>query len=386
MTDTQAVRAGRLFDGHRFREEAIVLVQDGRIVDVAGDAGGLPIQDLGDDVTLLPGLVDAHVHLSFDASLDLLTGFEVDDDALLQRMRESAVTTLMAGVTTVRDLGDRSFLAVTLAREIAAGRTQGPHILAAGPPLTTPGGHCWFLGGEVDGRDAMLRAVAARAAAGCSDVKVMVSGGHITPGSLPWEAQFGVEDLSASVEEAHRLGLRAAAHVHGASSVEAAVTAGFDTLEHVTFVSPDGIDVDPTVLQRIADTGAVVSVTAGALAHYAPPPAIAARMQAVMGTMLRLHELGARMVVGSDAGVGPGKPHGVTPHALRTLLDGGVSVSAGLRMMTSAAAEALGLEGVKGVLAAGADADLLAVRGDPERDSNVLHDVVGVWSGGVRVR
>jgi imidazolonepropionase-like amidohydrolase len=232
----------------------------------------------------------------------------------------------------------------------------------------------------------MLRAVAARVEAGCSDIKVMVSGGNITPGSLPWQAQFAVDDLRAIVEETHRLGLRAAAHVHGASSVVAALAAGFDTLEHVTFMSPEGVDVDPAVLKGIVDAGAVVSVTAGASPVWAPPPAVAARLEAVMDTMLRLHGLGARMVVGSDAGVSPGKPHGVTPHALRILIDGGVSAVAALQMMTSAPADALGLAAVKGTLVAGADADLLAVRGDPARDSEALHDVVGVWSRGARVR
>jgi len=174
--------------------------------------------------------------------------------------------------------------------------------------------------------------------------------------------------------------------VHGASSVVAALAAGFDTLEDVTFMSPEGVDVDPAVLTGIVNAGAVVSVTAGASPLWSPPPAIAARLEAVMDTMLRLHELGARMVVGSDAGISPGKPHGLTPHALRMLVDGGISAVAALRMMTSAPADALGLTGVKGTLAAGADADLLAVRGDPARDSEVLQDVVGVWSRGRRVR
>ncbi|MCW2544397.1 MAG: Xaa-Pro dipeptidase [Frankiales bacterium] len=381
MSDAWAMRAGRLFDGEAFVDETTVVVRDGTVVELTREAPGLPLTDLGDDVTLMPGLVDAHVHLSFDASFDLVAGFAVDDEQLLERMRESAAITLAAGVTTVRDLGDRSFLAARLGRELA-----DLTVLAAGAPLTTPGGHCYFLGGEVADRAQMLAAVNARAEAGCSVVKVMVSGGNITPGSLPWEAQFEVEDLRAIVEEAHRLGMRTAGHVHGVSSVAAALDAGFDTLEHVTFMTPDGIDPQPDLLKRIVDTGTVISATAGSTPGAVPPPAIAARLALVRDMLGQLHADGGRMIVGTDAGVGPGKPHGVLPNALRDLVDAGIASDVGLAMMTSLSADALGLAGTKGSLTAGADADLLAVRGDPTADAEAMLDVVGVWARGARVR
>jgi imidazolonepropionase-like amidohydrolase len=382
MSDTWAVRAGRLFDGQSFVDQTTVVVRDGTVIELVRDAPGLVVTDLGDDVTLMPGLVDAHVHLSFDASVDLVAGFEVDDGQLLQRMRGSAATTLAAGVTTVRDLGDRGCLAVTLARE----PDQALTVLAAGPPLTTPGGHCWFLGGEVADRAEMLAAVQARAEAGCSFVKVMVSGGNITPGSLPWEAQFAVADLKAIVDEAHRLGLRTAGHVHGVSSVAAALDAGFDTLEHATFMTPEGVDPRPELLKQIIDTGTVISATVGAMPGAAPPPAIAARLAAVLDMMGGLHRDGARIVVGTDAGVGPGKPHGVMPNSLRMLREADVTPEDALAMMTSRSADALGLAGTKGSLKAGADADLLAVHGDPANDPEAMLDVAGVWARGARVR
>ena len=371
----QAFSADRVFDGHAVLGRRTVVVEDGRITAVEEqDVPGAT--DLG-DVTLLPGLVDAHVHLAFDPAQeqDVLGSFAVDDEVLLQRMHDNAGKQLAAGVTTVRDLGDRGFLATQLDSPLT--------VLASGPPVTPVQGHCWFLGGEVTGWDAMARAVEERAARGCAVVKVMVSGGNITPGNSPFEPQFRNPELTQLVDLAHSLGLQTAAHVHAPVSVLDALDAGFDTLEHVTFMTPEGVGHTPEMLQRVLDSGVVLSATAGALPGNTPPPAIAARLEAVLATWGWLAAQAARIVVGTDAGVGRGKPHGVLPHALGQLRPY-VDLVEGLRILTSRGAEGIGLGGTKGVLAPGADADLLAVRGDPLEDAAALLDVAGVWIAGER--
>lgn len=373
-----ALRAGRVFDGTAVRTGASVLVDDGRIVDVVGRApDGVAVEDLGDAVTLLPGLIDAHVHLCLDEDPDILPTMELDDDALLLRMRAAADKTLAAGVTTVRDLGDRSFLAL----EVGGALT----VLASGPPLTTRGGHCWFWGGEVETVEDMLRAVQLRAEKGCAVVKVMTSGGNVTPGSSLFDTQFTLAELRAVVDEAHRLGLSTAAHCHAPDAVRNAVDAGFDTLEHLSFATEQGVEADYGVLQRLVDEQRTLSATFGNLPGAVPPPAIAARLAQATVHWEWLAERHARIVVGSDAGLSEGKPHGVLPHALQMLLPrmGG---ERSLAAMTSVPAQALGLGGRKGVLAAGADADLLAVQGDPLSDADALLDVVAVWARGERLR
>ncbi|MCU1594454.1 MAG: Xaa-Pro dipeptidase [Frankiales bacterium] len=365
-----------MFDGTAMRGAATVVVRDGLVSDVTTDVVPDAI-DLGDDVTLLPGLIDAHVHLAFDAVVDVVAGLDLDDEALLARMHGAAHQTLAAGVTTVRDLGDRSFLATKVATPLT--------VVAAGPPLTTVKGHCHFLGGEVASVEDMLRAVAERAERGCRVVKVMVSGGNITPGNTPFESQFDAGQLTQVVDEAHRLGMTAAAHAHAPQSVVEALDAGFDTIEHVTFMTAEGVEPPPGVLQRIVDSGVFVSLTLGALPGGTPPPAIAARLEAVTANHTWMAQHGARVVVGSDAGVGPVKPHGVTPHALAVMSEV-LSGVGPLRSMTSEAAAALGLAGRKGELTRGADADLLAVRGNPVVDADALLDVVGVWAKGEPVR
>ena len=375
MDGPRGLRAGRVLTPGGAVRQATVVVHGTTIVGVETGDVPVPVLDLGDDVTLLPGLIDAHVHLAFASSGDLVADMGVDNEALLGRMRANTERLLDAGVTTVRDLGDRGCLAVDLGTPLG--------VLAAGPPLTTPHGHCWFLGGEVPDRAAMLAAAQQRAAAGCRFLKVMVSGGVTTPGSSLDEVQFATDDLVAVVAEAHRLGLATAAHAHAPAAVVAALDAGFDTIEHCSFA---GEPADEEVVRRIADTGTVVSMTLGTGPLGAPPPVVLQRLPTVLDNLGRLHRAGARLVVGTDAGLGLAKPPDALRYAPHQLAGIGVGPAEAIAMVTTGVADALGLP-AKGRIAAGADADLLAVRGDPTADPQVLLAApVGVWVAGVRVR
>ena len=391
MNQMLVLRAGQVFDGERMLGQATVVTQDGRISDL--DTSGAPppegaeVADFGSDACLLPGLIDAHVHLAFDASADVVKSLAAcDDGALLDHIAAASVRALHAGVTTVRDLGDRNYLSLMLRDRFRS--TTLPHILAAGPPITTNGGHCYFLGGEAEGEAALRAAVRERADRGCDVVKVMVSGGNITPGSRPHESQYDLAALRVVVDEAHRAGLPAAAHVHGARAVADALEAGFDTLEHVTFFTADGVDADPALLDRIAASGVVVSVTAGSIpAGPAPHPVMAKRMAAILANHGRMFQAGATMIPGTDAGVSPGKPHDVLPYALRALVEQiGMTPLQALRAATTIAASAIGLGGTKGRIAAGADADVLVVRGDPAADIGSITNVQAVFRAGLRAR
>jgi imidazolonepropionase-like amidohydrolase len=168
------------------------------------------VLELGSDVCLLPGLIDAHTHLVFDASADVIAALgAVDDTTLLTQMTGAAHRVLQAGITTVRDLGDRAFLALRLREQLEASGQPGPEIVASGPPITTHGGHCHFLGGVADGPQALRAADRERAERGCEVVKVMVSGGQLTPGSKPYESQYELAELRVVVAEARHL-----AHAH----------------------------------------------------------------------------------------------------------------------------------------------------------------------------
>ncbi|MEU4097715.1 amidohydrolase family protein [Streptomyces sp. NPDC026673] len=351
---------------------------------------GTEVRDLGARTCLLPGLVDSHVHLAFDAGPDPVASLAATGDAdLLAHMREAARSALNAGITTVRDLGDRGYLSLALADELARHPERGPEILAAGPPLTTPGGHCHFFGGEVEGAEALRAAVRERHARGCAVVKIMASGGNMTPGSVPPHAsQYGPEDLRVVVEEAHRLGLPVAAHAHGTQAIRDALDAGVDSLEHATFLTADGVDPDPGLIRAVVDSGSFVSLTLGLDPRHAidPPKAMAAHVDRILAMMGELHRAGAKVVVGSDAGIGPVKPHDVLPHGVGDLARLGVDPLDALMSVTSLAARLCRVEGRKGRIAAGADADLLAVEGDPAQDPAAVLNVRAVFRAGVRVR
>lgn len=385
-----ALRAGGLFDGERTLGPGMVLVEDGKIKDVdtsgAAPPEGAVVQDLGANSWILPGLIDTHVHLGFDATDQAIANLmAIDDSVLLDNMRAAAGQALRAGITTVRDLGDRNYLSLALRRQAADCPQDGPHVVAAGPPITTPAGHCHFLGGETTGSPEALRAaVRDRYERGCDVVKVMASGGMITTGSSPHQEQYGVEQLRVVVEEAHRLGLPAAAHAHGPDSIAAALDAGFDTLEHVTFMTASGVDADPYLVERIAASGVFVGTTVGVLPSGPPlPAAAAARRSGVNQARYALHAAGARLTAGTDAGITSDRPHDVLPYGIAHLADPiGMTPLEALRAATSIAAHACGLERSKGRLLPGWDADLLAVHADPTTDLTALHRVQAVYRAG----
>ena len=383
-----ALQADRVLAGPGPTGPGTVLVEGSRMVGVDRGAGprSSEVTDLG-NVTVLPGLVDAHQHLCFDASADVVTPLMEDaDDVLLERMAAHGRMALAAGITTVRDLGDRRFLSLALRDRLRADPSAGPELLVAGPPITRTRGHCWFLGGEADTVEELRAAVRERFRRRCDVVKIMVTGGVLTPGFLPHESQFDVAELAAVVGEAHALGLPVAAHAHGPDGIRDAAAAGVDSIEHCSWFTADGADVDWEVARRLAATGTVVGATLGQRPGCAPPPLIAARVAGYHETVIGLMALGVRVVCGTDGGVGPAKPHDVLPRAVVDLVQRGVPFADALATATTASAAACGVGDRKGRIAVGYDADLLVVRGNPEEDPSALLQVDRVYRAGVRVR
>lgn len=318
--------------------------------------------------TLLPGLIDAHVHLAMDGGPDPVTALRrTNGPELLDTMRSNARALLDAGVTTARDLGGYGFLDIVLRDEINDGIGHGPRLLTATRPLTSPGGHCWYLGGGCEGVDEIRRMVGEQALWGADLLKIMVTGGHTTPRSRPWLPQFTDAELAAAVSEAQFLGMPVAAHAHGVEGIRAAVTHGMDTIEHCTWQTERGFDgFDPALADAIATAGIPVCGTFNPL--LARDEAYAAQRRRAVGEMRRR---GVRFIAGTDAGIRD-TPHSAYATALATMAGYGFTPAEVIRAATGDAAAALGVAGSTGSLTPGRDADLIAVHGDPLVDLSVL--------------
>jgi imidazolonepropionase-like amidohydrolase len=388
-----AIRVGQVFGGEQVLPDArVVLVESGRILGVQPHGmalpGGCAVAD-HPGATLLPGLIDTHVHLCGDSGLGALDRLPTFSDEELNAVIEDALCVhLAAGVTTVRDLGDRRWAVVDW-RDRNQATTAAPTVLASGPPITSPRGHCWNMGGEAQGAHALRRAVRERAERGVDIVKIMASGGANTQGTDATRPQFTVEELRVVVDEAHAAGLGVTAHAHPLTAIRDALAAGVDAIEHCTFITATGIQVPDRVVAALAESAIPVCPTLGAAPGVIPSPAVlefkrkaGLTDQARAQTVGRLHRAGVRLVSGSDGGITPGKRHGILPEAVSVLVDGGVSPSDALASATARAAVACGVGDRKGRVAAGFDADLLIVEGDPIADIGALRRVDAVYVGG----
>ena len=349
------------------------------------------------DGTLLPGLIDAHVHLVADGvpgSLERVGEMpEEDIDAVIGRTLAQQAA---YGVTTVRDLGDRGYR--TLAFRDAA--VPGvPRIVASGPPFTTDGGHCHYLGGGAEGPDAIRAAMAEHVDRGVDVVKVMASGGMLTTGTDQLGVQFSAADLALVASLGHEAGLPVVAHAHSVRGAWHAIEAGVDGLEHFTCLTEEGMVTPPDLLDAVAAAGIVVCPTLGPNRALFKPDLIAPPLMELMTRfgllpdtfqaaravqMRQAREHGVRIVSGTDAGIGPAKVHGDGVWRAVVELVTAFPLEEALASATSYAADVLGLGSVTGRLRAGLAADLLVVDGDVQVDPTALGRPVAVLVRGVR--
>jgi imidazolonepropionase-like amidohydrolase len=353
-----------------------------------------------EETTLLPGLIDAHVHLSMSAGRThaaVWSDLETDtaQGALPFRVAGNAASALRAGITTIRDLGDHRLVSLALRQAAQRGLTESPSLLLAGAPLTTPGGHLHAIGAVARGVDQVRAAVRRLAHAGVDWIKVMASGGNMTPDSDSLHPQFTAAEMHAVVDEAHAAGKLVAAHALCTEAIRIAVKGGVDTIEHALWRSGDGRhDWDESTVELMAERGVTVTATLGGylrnllLAEHSSTDeraAHAATLDDFWAPYRRLRAAGVRVIAASDAGVRL-TPIDDPAGMLQLLTDGfGLRLPEALELLTAEPALALRLPD-RGWLGAGARADVLAVAGDLECDSRHLANVQMVMSGGQILR
>ncbi|MFF7474576.1 amidohydrolase family protein [Streptomyces sp. NPDC008092] len=385
------ITAGRVLTGSgTYLEDGAILV-GGATITAVGPRTQLAVHVGADEThlafphaTVVPGLIDAHVHLVFDGSSDPVAALRAsDDEHLLSEMRRRAAQLVRSGVTTVRDLGDRNLLALRLGEEISRGGTPGPQVVSAGTPLTRPGGHCYFLGGEVSGEAAVRNMVQRNLTAGAGVVKVMATGGGLTKdGPKSWQSQFSEDELRALVDEAHQAGVPVAAHAHGVDGITAVVDAGVDTIEHCSWMTEDGFGLRRDVLKKIIDQD--IAVCPAVSPHWQMVPRVFGeeRAKVLFGQVREMAEAGVKLIAGTDAGVQRTGFDGSLVPALAFYAHLGMTNDRIIDMATVHAANALGLGRSTGCIASGFRADLLVVGGDPLTDLNGLQEIRAVIAAG----
>jgi imidazolonepropionase-like amidohydrolase len=374
---------GRVIDGHRNIPNGYLVTEGAAIVAVGSgepkrgtSSSSIRHIDLAAR-TVLPGFIDCHVHLTMNAdAAPKAVVSSADQMVAMLHASVNALSTLHGGVTTVRDCGAPHGIDLALRRAAEEGLCITPRLLLSGRALCMTGGHGWHLiGREVDGADQLRRAAREQLKAGVDNVKLIASGGILTPGTNIGNPQFTIDEMRAAAEEAHAAGKTVNAHAHGAEGIKRATMAGVDSVEHCYFIDSEGIDMMLARSTVLVATSAAVrnvvshGVAAGIPAHIAEK-AVSAISAHVSG-FKAAHKAGVRLAMGTDSGV-PFTRHGSNLDELSHLVEMGLSCQEAIRVATIDSAKLLKLDNSIGSLEVGKSADLVVVDGNPLDDITIL--------------
>ena len=412
-------RGRKVFSAARVANEAVdgwltdhaVIVEGEKIASVVPKsqlptdiANSAELYDLG-DVSLLPGLIDAHCHMHCSATVDaqqlaMSEGVPVLTMRAVTAMRKA----LLAGTTTIRDLGSPNDVAFPVRAAVESGAIPGPRMLLAGTPITITAGHCWFFGTEADTTDAVVSAVRRQVRLGANVIKMMATGGMFTPTANPRKPQYSVETLAAAVGEAERSGLQIVAHTLAADGVQNCVEAGIHQLIHSRWYSQDPnaeLDYRPEVVKQMADQGQWVDPTIGhhllgdeavsqhghtkAVTHWAVSSKVIPDSEHVE-LLKKMDEAGVRFTSGLDMGM----PHGFhdlsAANAWSYVEMLGWSPWRAIYTSTAGTAEGVRVDNIVGRIKPGMIADLAAFEGDPAENIRNLHIASTVIKSGQPVK
>ncbi|MGD9138073.1 MAG: amidohydrolase family protein [Desulfobacterales bacterium] len=374
---------GRVIVGDgRMIENATVLVENGNILKIAKNSLNIPKNTRKISLehrTLLPGFIDAHIHICMDGSSDPMTASLTESPTITAlKAAESARRTLMAGITTVRDMGGKDGIDFGLRQAIDSGLIPGPRMLISGQLICMTGGHGWQVGLEVNGPDEVRRAARQQIKAGADIVKLMATGGVLTPSVEPGSEQFTKEELRAGVEEAHKAGKKTATHAMGTRGIRNALHAGIDSIEHGVYLDDETVAmmVDRNI-PLIPTISALYNIETRGIEAGIPAFAVEKTLKVKpfhLESIRMAREAGILVAAGTDAGT-PFNRHGDNLGEIRLLVDyGGFSPMEAIKAGTGSAARVLGLDNELGTVAEGKVADLVMVEGNPLDDIDVLLD------------
>jgi imidazolonepropionase-like amidohydrolase len=378
-----------VFDGRTLRQGAGVLISEGAIQWVGSHnrapretRAAVPVDGRGR--TLSPGLIDCHVHLCFDGTPDFVAEARTTEPYAAVKCVANAARHLASGVTTVRDLGGFRDVATDVGRAIDDGRVPGPRVVASGTALTVTGGHGWnTFARQTDGPDAMRAAVREQIRAGARSIKIVATGGVLTPGVGVDFTAFTRDEVEAAVDEAHKWGVPIAAHAIGRTGIAFSVAAGIDSIEH-------GSQIDAEIARDMKAGGTFHVPTIAALwgiisnPDDVPEYAVAKGLQIwemAQDAFRRSVRAGVRIACGTDAGT-PHNPHGSAPREVVSMVEWGLTPLKALQAATAAGADLLRIADRVGRIEAGKAADVVLYEGNPIDDPTILLTPTSVWKEG----
>jgi imidazolonepropionase-like amidohydrolase len=396
-TVTTVIHAGHLLDVKtgRMIDNATVVVQGDKILSAGPTQGSKPPAnaktiDLPNG-TLLPGLIDAHTHLTFDPNFGYQElGVSIPKEALIGA--KNARITLEAGFTTVRNVGASGYTDIALRDAINEGMVPGPRIIASGPALSITGGHCdqnllpyefhAKSDGAADGVEGVQHKVREIIKYGADVIKICATGGVLSKGDDPRASQYTLEEMKAIVADAHRLGRKVAAHAHGAQGIAWAAEAGVDSIEHGSYIDDNGIRIMKEHGTYLVPTQYLSDWMRENAVKIGLPPMYAGKMKEVTSVsrqnIKKAFEAGVKIAFGTDAAV---YPHGLNAHEFAVYVQIGMTPLQAIQTATVNAADLLGWSKI-GSLEPGSYADIVAVNGDPTKDVTLLQNPVFVMKGG----
>ncbi|MBZ5521343.1 MAG: amidohydrolase family protein [Acidobacteriia bacterium] len=391
------IQAGHMLDVKTGKtlDNVTIVIKGDKIVSVS-EGGALPagvaVIKLP-NATLLPGLIDAHTHLTFDPKFGYESlAISVPKEALVGA--KNARITLEAGFTTVRNVGATAYADIALRDAINEGMVPGPRIDASGPALSITGGHCdnnllpfayhAQSDGVADGVEAVQHKVREIIKYGADVIKVCATGGVLSKGDDPRASQYTLEEMKAIVADAHRLGRKVAAHAHGAQGILWASEAGVDSIEHGSYIDDAGIAMMKSKGTYLVPTLYLGDWMRENAARIGLPEMFAVKMKTVTAVMRqnskKAFEAGVKFAFGTDAAV---YPHGLNAHEFAVYVGLGMTPLQAIQTATVNAADLLGWSDRIGTVEAGKFADIIAVNGDPSKNVTLLQSPVFVMKGGV---
>ncbi len=351
--------------------DAVIIVQEGRFKNI-GQSIQIPkdaeVTDL-QGKTVIPGLIDAHIHSILDASANPEKNLIEENDALtIIKAQKALEKTLKAGITYVRDLGGAKYLDLGLRDAVKKGLVKGPRIQVAGKMITMTGGHGYKMGREVDGTAEARKAAREQLKAGVDIVKIMATGGVMTEGVEPGSPQLSLEEIKAAVEEAHKAGRKTASHAQGTIGIQNAVKAGIDSIEHGIFLDQETVD-----LMRTHDTFLVATLTAPywivekGVENGVPEFAVKKSEQIIKShceSFKLALDNNIKIAMGTDAGT-PFNEHGKNTYELKLMVEAGMSSMQAIKAATLGGAELLDITEDFGSIEKGKVADMVVINGNP---------------------